>query len=827
MNKSNSVLLSVLQIIASLCLSGAIFPSAAQVEDLPLKNAGSGGFLFGGGLGLGGQSGLNGVGAGGGIPSLRSIDSPFPTASQLPRQEALAPLKPNDFQRFVLETAGYKLPLYGQEFFDNLPFNPINNAPVSGDYPLGPGDQVLVRGWGSLDIDARLVVDRNGMVSIPRVGSVALAGVKANQAEGVIRNAVSKYYKGFELSVTLGQLRSITVYVVGQARRPGSYSISSVSTLASGLFATGGPNATGSMRRIQLKRSGKVIAELDLYKFLATGSDAAEVKLIDGDVIVIPPAVGYIALVGKVNNPAVYEIKSSGETLDGIIEVAGGLPVVADARRVTLERLDASQSQPRTVLDFALNSEGLKTILKNGDMLTVASIAPELNNAVTLRGNVSSPRRVMWREGLRIRDLIPNKEALISRDSSRRQNETLFDSLQRERTRRDREAKPDDLTSETDTDRRASGNPSVATFEAKSAPPFVRNQSIVKNPVVVNEAVAIDSISDYVGNLYDEINWDYALIERLNRKDLTVSLVPFSLNRAFADEKSKDNQLLQAGDIVTIFSVNDLSLPQSKRRLFVRVDGEVSEPGIYEVKNGATLKDLLRIAGGLTQDAYLFGAGLYREDIKKSQAENIKKLLARMESEATNEIGKISASSGASADSSALQIRVQAAQQAQRQALLNLRSIKPEGRVALGISAELKISPGALPDIQLRNGDRFSIPPRPDYVYVFGAINSESALIFKPGLSVSDYLKLSGITESGDRDAAVLLRANGEALAKNNGSWFSSALSVTVMPGDSIIVPQKYDLEPFWSTFTRNTKDITQIFYQLGLGAAAIKTLRN
>jgi protein involved in polysaccharide export with SLBB domain len=355
----------------------------------------------------------------------------------------------------------------------------------------------------------------------------------------------------------------------------------------------------------------------------------------------------------------------------------------------------------------------------------------------------------------------------------------------------------------------------------------VRNQSIVKNPVVVNEAVAIDSISDYLGNLYDEINWDYAVIERLNRKDLTVSLVPFSLIRAFADEKSKDNQLLQAGDIVTIFSVNDLSLPQSKRRLFVRVDGEVSEPGIYEVKNGATLKDLLRIAGGLTQDAYLFGAGLYREEIKKSQTENLKKLLARMESEASNEIGKISASSGASADSSALQIRVQAAQQAQRQALLNLRSIKPEGRVALGIPAELKISPGALPDIQLRNGDRFSIPPRPDYVYVYGAINSESALIFKPGSSVSDYLKLSGITESGDRDAAVLLRANGEALAKNNGSWFSIALSTTVMPGDSIIVPQKYDLEPFWSTFTRNTKDITQIFYQLGLGAAAIKTLRN
>mgnify|MGYP000234497137 FL=1 len=214
MRKFQLLLRSSVHLVVALSFAGAALPSFGQMQnmpdDLPIRNSGSGGPTLGGGL-----SGLN-IGGVGGVPSLRTVDGPLSSSvQQVPQQQALEPLKPNDFQRFVLETAGYKLPLYGQDFFDNLPFNPVNNAPVSGDYPLGPGDQVLVRGWGSLDIDARLVVDRNGMVSIPRVGSVPLAGVKANQAEGVIRTAVGKYYKGFELSVTLGQLRAITVYVVG------------------------------------------------------------------------------------------------------------------------------------------------------------------------------------------------------------------------------------------------------------------------------------------------------------------------------------------------------------------------------------------------------------------------------------------------------------------------------------------------------------------------------------------------------------------------------------------------------------------------------------
>ena len=450
-------------------------PTFAQIPGITGGAAGAAAALGGmsglGGLGglAGGAGGLGGINIQGPAPINANDATPGNTNNSGQQGYQLIPLKPNEFQKFILETSGNKLPLFGLDFFENLHTNsptkltdnattattsgvfaPLDNSPVNNDYTLGPGDQVIIRGWGSLTVDAKLVVDRNGQISVPKVGSITVSGVKASKLDSVVKNAFAKYYKDFELSVTLGQLRSITVYVVGQARRPGSYALSSLSTLASGLFATGGPNSNGSMRRVQLKRGGQVITEFDLYQFLSEGLSTSDVKLIDGDIIYIPPAAGYVAIVGKVNTPAVYELKNKDETLDQILSIAGGLPVVADPRRVTLERLDNSKRQSREVEDFALDARGLKTVLRNGDLLTILSITPELSNAVTLRGSVAQPVRVGWRDGMRIKDLIPNREALISRDSIRRQNETLFDANQRERTLREREMIPSDLLDDSD-----------------------------------------------------------------------------------------------------------------------------------------------------------------------------------------------------------------------------------------------------------------------------------------------------------------------------------------------------------------------------------------
>ncbi len=816
-----------------------------------------------------GTAGLPGAPAGG--PAISASGPSQPGTN--PLAAVLDAPRPNEFQRYVLETAGYKLPLFGLSFFDNLQFSQratnsplgglgfaaIDQAPVSGDYLLGAGDQLIIRGWGAIDLDVRASIDRNGAVNIPRVGAVPLAGVKAAQAEAVLRQAIGKYYKDFQISVTLAGLRGITVYVVGQARRPGSYTLSGVSTLASGLLATGGPGPNGSMRRVQLKRAGQVVQEFDLYAFLSKGENSGDVRLIDGDVIVIPPALGHVALVGKVNNPAVYEVRRAGETLAEILEVAGGLPVVADPRRVSLDRLQPEQSQPRRVLDFALDAAGLKTPLQAGDLLTVQSVLPELANSVTLRGNVAQPTRLAWRQGMRVRDLIPSKEALISRDSVRRQNEALFDTAQVVRAQREREAIPEDLQADADLERRlqrsqrltgrgawglqdpngqgtalgvAAGllnTPGASGAQPGGAQPGGAQPGGAQPGGAQPGAQSVQGLAlvDRVGQLFDEINWEYALIERIRREDLSVQLIPFNLGRVMVDANHPDNQLLQAGDIVTVFSAQDIRVPLEKRRIMVRIEGEVASPGIYQARPDETLPELIQKAGGLTRNAYLYGSAFFREEVRKSQIDNQARLLRRLEAESATALATLSQSTGASSDANLMQARVAAAQQAQRQAIERVRSLRPEGRIALGLEPVLDTQGLKLPGLRLQNGDRLYVPAQPDFVYVFGSVNTESSLIYKPGMLVSDYLKMAGMGGSADRNNVVLVRADGSAASSDSGWFGRTILNVPVMPGDAIVVPDKIDLEATWSTVVRNARDLTQIFYQLGLGAAAIRTLRN
>ena len=696
------------------------------------------------------------------------------------RLPELKPLVPNEFQKFVFESSGQALQLYGVDFFKNSqgignPFAPISNTPVTADYPLGAGDEVLIRGWGSIDIDVRAIIDRNGLISIPRVGTVSLSGVKASEAQGVIRAAIAKNFKDFELNVTFGQLRSITVYVVGQARRPGTYNLSSLSTLVSGLFASGGPTADGSMRAVQLKRGNQLVTEFDLYAFLSQGNKTADAKLLDGDVIVIPPAYGHVALTGKVTTPAVYEIKNENEAIDQLLAVAGGLPVVADPRKAYLERITPGTSQPRRVEEFALDASGLKRTLKKGDVLNVISMVPEFANAVTLRGNVSQPQRLPFKEGMRIRDLIPSKESLISRASVARQNDALR---------------------------------MIDTKDDKQV-----------------SAESIDTLASRVGNLIDEVNLDYAVIERVDRADLSVKLIPFNLGRVLANASDPNNLIVQAGDIITVFSVNDVRVPLAKRRVYVRVEGEVTYPGVYQMTPGETLQTLLDKAGGLTKDAYLYGSEFYREEVKKSQAENLQRLLRRLEGETAGNVTQLTQSQGAAADPTGGLVKLQAAQAAQKQALERLRSLQPTGRIALDMPPDTANTISKVPPLRIQNSDRLVVPSKPDFVYVFGSVNTESALIYKPGKTVAEYLEQSGQASGADRDNVILVRVDGSALT-STGNWGNSVMRTVVMPGDTIVMPEKVDRETAWSAFTRNAKDLTQIFYNLGLGAAAIKTLR-
>jgi protein involved in polysaccharide export with SLBB domain len=798
-----------------------------------------------------------GAGAGGSLAPLdltrgqnvlRSIDPK--TAAPPTFKPVFSPLQPNDFQKFVLQTSGQLLPLFGQNFFENLQeaqnqllnqgaqfslppaYTPTEATPVNSNYLLGAGDELVIRGWGSIEVDIRAVIDRNGMVNIPKVGSVPLAGVKISQADAVIESALKKYYKNFQISVSLGQLRSITVYVVGQARRPGSYPLSSQSTLVSALFATGGPNATGSMRKIELKRGEKIVTTLDLYSFLTLGNTAQDVKLLDGDVIVIPPATGFVAFLGKVNTPSVFELRDKNETLGQLLSVGGGMPVVADPKRVVVERLDPQSNQPRKIIEFPLSHSGLITSLQNGDIVTIDSISPDIVNGVTLRGAVNKPKRSAWFEGMRIKDLIPNRESLVSQSSIRKANETLFDKFERERTLRERNKVPDDLTKgdidQADLERRINKGESPDSKSPDSKSPDSKSPDSARLNEDIDEFDNLkgQKLSEQIGTIFEDINFEYAVIERIDRKSATLQLLPFNLGAALDDPVSKENLNLLPGDIVSVFSADDVRLPISKRRILVRVEGEVTRPGIYTALPGESLSTLLQRAGGLTQDAYLFGSIFTREEVRQSQKSNLNRLINRVQSESQASLTALAQNAGL--DTVTNQARLAAAQEEQKKTIERLRDLKPEGRVSLGLPPSLFNNSSKLPEISLRPGDRLKIPSRPDFVYVLGSVNTETALLFRPGQTVEGYLKSAGVTSGGDRDNVILIRADGSAISSESTFWSSNkTIATVVMPGDTIIMPEKVDKESSWNAAVRNAKDYTQILYQLGLGAAAFKSLRN
>jgi protein involved in polysaccharide export with SLBB domain len=547
----------------------------------------------------------------------------------------------------------------------------------------------------------------------------------------------------------------------------------------------------GSMRHVQVKRAGKVAAELDLYSFIAKGDKSADIKLQDGDTIYIPPAGGSVALVGKVTTPAVYELKSANDSIQSIFDIAGGLPVVADPRRAFLERIDPGKNHPRTVTEIALNADGLSRTLKNGDVLNVTSITPDFANAVILRGNVDQPVRAQFKQGMRITDLIPSREYLITRNSTKRQNDAVN-----------------------------AGNDQNQQQEPKDA----GNSNDLNEPKDQNRL----NLAEQLGSQIDEINWDYAVVERVNHSDLSVKLIPFNLGNVFADPTGPDNIQLQPGDTVTVFSQKDVAVPMNKRRVFVRVEGEVQVPGVYQMMAGDTLQTLMAKAGGPTSNAYLFGTAFYRETTRREQAANLEKAANRLETQLRNEQANTvaNARSQNGADAQVVAAERQAQVELARETIARFRQLKPTGRIAFGLAPD-EHSFAHLPQIKLENGDRLVISARPAFVHVFGAVNAESSPLWRPNTRVKDYLEMAGVSSEADVDNVFVMRVDGTVVSSNSRGWFSGIGGLEMMPGDSIVVPEKLDKESRWTKFTQGTREWAQIFANFGLGAAAVRTLRN
>jgi polysaccharide biosynthesis/export protein len=747
-----------------------------------------------------------------------------PSLDDTGRRFPLPPPKPGEFQKFVETATGRMLPIFGASFFADTSRRPLtlDNVPVSGDYTVGPGDEIVLRAWGSIDVDYRSTVDRNGQLNLPKVGSFNVAGVKASELEKHLRAQIGRLYTNFNLSVSLGQLRGVRIFVVGPAARPGLYTLPSPSSMLSALAAAGGPGPQGSMRKVTLKRDNQVVSELDVYEFLVQGDKSKDVQLMSGDVVVVQPVGPRVALTGAVDTQAIYELKSREEPVRELLRYAGGAPVLANPNRAQLERIDPTQPRAsRFVEEFRIDTAGLTKPLRDGDVLTLLPISPQFANAVTLKGHVAQPLRYPHKPGMRISDLIPDREALISPDFYRRKN-LLVQVIEEDEDLRDPRDPRDPTPRGTDPAGALGTGPAPAGAPAADG---TRRRSSAQ-ATRQDDLAAVERSRKTPAALFEDLNWDYAVIERLNIADLSTQVIPFNLGRAVLHADPAHDVELLPGDVVTVYSQKDVRVPVARQTRLVSVEGEVAAPGIYQLLAGETLKGLISRIGGFTPQAYVYGLEFTREETRQRQRENLNQAIIRLESLAATQSARDAANRRDDVPAANTAAVSNAATQAQ---LARLQRLQPNGRIALELTPTTRTL-DALPDVPLEHGDRISVPPRPGFVIVAGAVVNSNAFLWKPGRTAGDFLRLAGADEAADPSNMFILRADGTvAHAGDRRGLFgrNNLESQEMQPGDALIVPNQLDFETWGRALVRNLKDWSQIFSQFGLGAAAIQTLRN
>lgn len=718
---------------------------------------------------------------------------------------------------------------FGYDLFSGVPstFAPATDVPVPAEYVVGPGDEIEVQLIGNTKGRYTLVVGRDGRVHFPELGPIVVSGRRFEEVRQDLEARVREQMIGTQATVRIGELRSIRIFVLGDAEVPGSYTVSGLSTITNALFASGGVKKIGSLRNIQLKRSGRTVTTLDLYDLLLRGDTSSDARLMPGDVIFVPPVGPTVSLVGEVRRPAIYELKGE-TTAEELIALGGGLTPQADPTLATLQRVNDARQRITINVNLA---DGATVALKAGDVLRVPAIRPVLEESVTLNGHIYRPGEYQFREGMRLLDLIPSIDEL-------KPNADHNYILVR------RELPPDRRVSvfsanlaEALADPNSAANFELAprdqihVFDLESGrdrviEPLMRElrlQSQIDQPtreVSVSGHIKVPGkyplepgmrLTDLLragGGLSESAYSGQAELTRYTIGDndaRTAELIEIDL-RAALDGDPTANIPLQPFDFVVIKEV-----PLWAAQEEVEIGGEVRFPGRYPIQRGETLRSLLQRAGGLTEFAFAEGAVFTRRELRERERKQLETLAARMQSDLA-------------------QLSLQAAQETGKDAsqalavgqslLANLRSTQAVGRLVIDLDRAMAAAPGSEHDVILKDGDRLLIPRLTQEVTVIGEVQSTTSHLYNPLLSRDDYIAMSGgRTPRGDPDHIYVVRANGSVEARTDGRWFSKG-GVDIKPGDTIVVPldtERMRPLPFWQA-------VTSIIYNLAISAAAVNS---
>lgn len=715
---------------------------------------------------------------------------------------------------------------FGYELFAGQPstFAPATDIPIPVDYVIGPGDTIELQLFGNQNALYNLVVGRDGILNVPEIGPVAVSGLKFSDMTRSLQQRISDQMIGVRASITMGPLRSIRVFVLGDAYRPGSYTVSALSTMTNALFVSGGINPIGSLRNVQLKREGQVVTTLDLYDLLLHGDTSGDARLLPGDVIFIPPIEKTVGVAGEVRRPAIYEIRDETSVAD-VVALAGGLLPSAYPEASVIERI--SDERERTVVDVDLStSEGRSVALKSDDTIRVFSVLDKREDIVVLDGHVFRPGAFEWRTGMRITDLITSVEALqpqadpnyvlIRREIPGELRIEVFSAdleaaLDAPGSVHDIVLQPRDevVVFDLGEDRSEIIDPILAELRLQSSHADPTLQVSVSGRVRAPGRYPLEPgmrIADLLraGGQLDEAA--YVLEAELTRFSTDIDqtwhaeLVNVDLAAAIAGDPSA-NVPLQPHDVLNVREI-----PEWRELEQVEITGEVRFPGSYPIRHGEMLSSLVTRAGGLTDLASSEGAIFLREELRRREQEQIEELASRLE----GEIETAAAASQGEAGDVAMA----------RLALLDqVKETEATGRLVIDLPAIVAGGPGSDADVVLRDGDRILIPQASQTVTVIGEVQFPTSHIFEAGVDRDDYIDRSGgMTADADRRRIYIVRIDGSVQSSGGSRFFRDRSGGVIYPGDTIVVPLDADRMSQLSLWT----NVTTIIYNIGIAAAAV-----
>jgi protein involved in polysaccharide export with SLBB domain len=688
-----------------------------------------------------------------------------------------------------------KLERFGAALFRNSAAasdkSPLS-VPVGSDYVLGPGDELVIDYWGTSTQHLQRAVDREGRVSIPEAGSLVVAGRSLGDVQQTIQKMLSRELRGVTVDVTLGKLRTVRVYVVGDVKNPGAYDISSLSTALSALIAAGGPTDTGSYRTVKHYRGKNLVEEVDLYDLMLKGVSSGEVHIESGDSILVPPIGPQVTVAGKVRRPAIYELRNE-QTLDQILDLAGGVPVTGELSRIKVERTQAHERVEMLSINLSstasaqVAADAFKRFhIQDGDVVTVLPILSYSNRAVYLEGHVFRPGKFPYKEGFKVTDLIASYDDVLPEPADRAEIVRLH---------------PPEFT------------PIVLPFNLRD---------VLTKRVEAPSLEPFDTVRVYGRydtdapkvSIFGEVlhPGEYPLSDRMTAADLlrmsggfkrsayqlSADLTSYSvidgdhvdlehrevaINKALSGEADTD-VVLKAGDVLTIRQIGGWKDIGGA----IAVTGEVMHPGQYGIQRGERLSSILKRAGGFSNEAYPYAAILDRAQVREAAAKSREELVTKVQAQAITGTPTGSNSSRATATTNA------AAEERERQQLISkLKQIQPSGRMLVRISQPIDKWENTPFDVEVRPGDTLFIPKRPNFVMVGGQVYNPVAITYSPGKHAGWYLKQAGGPNSlANKKEIFVVRANGTVVGRNSGEWWSGdVLHTTLQAGDTIFVPEK------------------------------------